>query len=165
MRVLGDRWQKISGAAASDASVLRALETFPAVVAAAHDSIHFFEQALTDVAEPHVVSLAIEAPAPGIAEADGVNLGTVLRAGAVHIAERGAGGERIVGRDAIERRAGHAPDIDADHLAEQRPQILRVVPAPRVAVTRAKVQKTNNIPVVCLARGMGASSSVIQRHP
>ena len=35
-------------------------------------------------------------------------------------------------------------------------------PLPQPAISKAK---DNNIPVVCLARGMGASLSVIQRHP
>ena len=49
-------------------------KTAPAVVAAAYDQVHFLERALADVVEPQLPAVAIEAPAPRVAEAVGVDL-------------------------------------------------------------------------------------------
>jgi hypothetical protein len=43
--------------------------------------------------------------------------------------------------NAIERVAGGAVDIDANHLAEQRRQALRIVVGRGVAVSNADVEK------------------------
>jgi hypothetical protein len=147
MRVLSDRWDQSRLAGTGRARgifsghVLRTFVAAPAVVAAALDATHFLDIGLADVANPEVTGPAIEAPAPGIAEAQGVDLGTALRAEAVHAAELGARGVWVVGRNAIERVAGGTVDIDANHLAEQRRQALRIVVGRGVAVSNADVEK------------------------
>src|SRR6185295_1773249 len=98
-----------------------ALHAAPAVIAATLDAVHFLDVAFTNVAKPEFTGRAIETHPPGIAKTPGVDLGTVLRAGTVIlVAERSARGERIVGRDPIERRAGGAADVDAKDLSFQR---------------------------------------------
>src|SRR5262249_17303712 len=124
--VLGNWWLKVCLGCAGrtrgvmPGHILCALEAAPTIVAAPLDAAHFDDVALPGVANPELPGLAIEAPAPGLAKTQGVDFGTVLRAAAVPSAERSARGERIVGRDPIERRAGGAADVDANDLPQQR---------------------------------------------
>jgi hypothetical protein len=103
----------------------------PAVVAAARHHVHFFEQALADIGHPQIAIGWIETPAPGIAQAVGVDLGTCA-AGAPGSWTHRIAGEGIRGRDGVRRGA---VNIDAEHLAEHRGESLAV--ASRVATATA----------------------------
>ena len=86
------------------------------------DDVDLLPVALADVADPQVAGLAVEAPAPGIAEAERIDLRACLRARPVDVAERVAG-ERIAGSTAGYRRTASPRrarvHVDAQHLAEQ----------------------------------------------
>ncbi len=126
---------------------VRALARIPAVVAVALDEVDFLEPVLAHVADPQVARLAVEAPAPGIAEAERVDFRAVLDAGAVHVAERVCG-EWIAIRtagDAVGCAARARVHVDAQHLAEQRARVLPV--AVRVAGTAAVAEPEVEEPV------------------
>src|SRR5262249_9781508 len=89
-----------------------ALADVPAIVAAARDDVDLLERRLTDVPDPEVAGLAVEAPAPGIAEADGIDLRAIEDAGTAEIAQRGAG-ERVARRDRVGRAERLRIDVDA----------------------------------------------------
>src|SRR5690606_13655866 len=121
---------------AISAICMRALATAPAVVAALDDAIDLFPGALPHIPQPQLIAARVETPAPGIAQAIGVDLRTVVREVArVHTAERIAC-EGIAAGDAIGNPAGSSIHIDAQHLSQQRRQALAVADlAPGIAAT------------------------------
>ena len=106
-----------------------ALERAPAEVRAAAlaapDEVDLLDRVLPHVADRQVARAAVEGEAPGVAQTVAVDLG----AGAV------AAAERVVGGDAV-GPAARGGRVDAQQLAEQRRQVLRVA-ARAVLVARA----------------------------
>src|SRR5438270_5735811 len=94
-----------------------ALQHWPAVILAAlavgRLKINLFQFCVTDVADPHVASRAIEAEAPRIAEP--VRPDLTARAGLAH--------KRIGWRNGVRLRR---INVDAKDLAENRRQVLRL---------------------------------------
>jgi hypothetical protein len=109
-----------------------ALPHVPAVVAAPLDDGHFFPLVLAHVADPKRVEFTIEAEAPGVAQTDGVDLGSTA---AVDVG--------VVRRDAVGRGRRRAIDVDAQDRAEQGVRILTVAVriAAITAVTHADVEE------------------------
>src|SRR4030095_6726960 len=100
-------------------------EAAPAVIAAGRNPVDFFEGTLAHVVEPQLAPDAIETPAPGITQAEGVDLWTVRRAIAVDVAT-GVIGIGIRRWNPIGLRGRRRRDVDAKHLAEKRGQQLPV---------------------------------------
>ena len=120
--------------------VMRALAVAPAVVApaaAGRLEVDLLPRILADVADEHRARAAprrvVEAPAPGVAQAEAPDLGE----------DAGPPDERVRRRHvvALGIAVGHR-DVDAEHLAEQRPRILRAVHriVARSAVAHADVE-------------------------
>ena len=122
----------------------RAFAAVPAVVAAALDAIDLLESALADVAEPQIGRRRrrIEAPAPGIAKAPRIDLGTVARGNRVSplIAHR-SGRERIGGRN----RIGVPPSTSSRNIEPSKSVVSCAVLsriAAAAAVAEAEVQES-----------------------
>src|SRR5262245_49139934 len=95
----------------------------PAVVPALLDAVDLLPALFADVSQPEVPGGAIEVPAPGIAEAPGVDLRTAA-----------AARQGVVRRDRVRRSAVH---VQAQHLSGKHRQVLGVralaiVPEPKV---------------------------------
>src|SRR5439155_16458592 len=100
-----------------------------AAVAGGEADVHLLPEVLPDVGDDEVTRGPVEGEAPGIAQA----VGPDLAAGA------GGGAEGVVGR----HRVGAAPvHVDAEHLAEERAEVLAVAEgvAPAAAVAEADVE-------------------------
>src|SRR5690606_8590509 len=70
--VLSDRReQRADRCAARVVERFAAFEATPAVIATAHHAVHFLDVRFAHVAQPEIAGLAIEAPAPWIAQAPG----------------------------------------------------------------------------------------------
>src|SRR5204863_1425509 len=101
---------------------VQALHPVPAVVRAGArgvrgaGEIDLLVQILADVADPQVVSRAVEAEAPRVAQP----VGPDLAHGALAIDERVAGGNGVGSRSA------RPADVDPQELAEQCPEVLAV---------------------------------------
>jgi hypothetical protein len=154
MVVVDDRRGRLhdrGGARRTGVEIVVALEAAPAVVAAADaDGLeaHFLDVALADVADQHVASLAVERPAPRIAQPVGPDL--VAGLGDRTAAHAGLpGGDRVLHRLPGARLAAHAPagdrgaavDVDAQHLAQQgaRSRVASVGGERRIRRARAIV--------------------------
>ena len=121
---------------------MRPLAIAPPVVAAAAAGglvVDFLERVLPDVAENQGAGAAargvVEAPAPGVAQAEGPDL-------SAHAGQR-ARDERVVGGNAVADGIGVCNiDVDAQHLAEQRRRVLRIVVriVARSAVAHADIE-------------------------
>ena len=125
---------------------VRALARVPAVVPAELDDVDLLPVTLPDVADPEFVGVAVERPAPGIAEAKRKDLGTCRRPRPAEVAQR-VRREWIAARSSrrrIRRAARPRIDVDAQHLAEQSRGVLRVSGrvAGAAAVTDADVQES-----------------------
>ena len=96
---------------------MQPLAEVPAVVAALGDQVDLLVQVLADVGGPELAGLAVERHAPDVAQAIGPDLGTGVR----------PADERIVLRNGVVLAAFAVVDVDAENLAEQRPEILAVV--------------------------------------
>src|SRR5690606_35283338 len=130
---------------------LAALAQIPTVVAPAHDAVDFLPAILPDIARPQVAGFAIEAEAPRVSEAEGVDLGAAaLRHGrttprrdrATRRRERAARRVRVVGDDAVRTLALLPIDVDAQHGAQQGLGVLPVAEriGRRSAVAAADVE-------------------------
>ncbi len=102
-----------------DAGAGLALVDAPAVVAAGDEGrVDFFLRALADVADPRLPGDPIEAEAPRVAQAHREDL----------VAAGDGAEERIgAGRRVRHARSGRRIDVEAQDLAEQQVEILRVV--------------------------------------
>src|SRR5438874_2598853 len=112
MGVLGDGIDKTCGAAGSAVVAVRPLARIPPIVATELHAIDLLPKRLSDISDPEVSRLPIEAEAPGISEAPSIDLRTSasLR-------------EWVVGRVDV----GRAPvGIDAQHLAEKDVGVLPI---------------------------------------
>src|SRR5262245_2151961 len=137
MGVLPDRLDQPGGRAVEEwlVAVRALLERPPEVVAATdgpRQEVDLLPLRLADVAEPEVARLAIEAPAPRIADAELPDL--FAPAGAVDVG--------IVARDRVRRSR---VDVDAQDLAEQRCAVLSVTQ--RVAADVSVAQGDVELPV------------------
>jgi hypothetical protein len=107
---------------------MRPFPHVPAVILAAAGGrrlpIHLFPSRLADVADPQIARPPIEGVAPRIAQPVGPDLGQ--RTGRRH--------EGVVRRDPVGRPVGGSR-VDPEHLAEERPERLRV--AARIAAAAA----------------------------
>src|SRR3970040_3013907 len=111
---------------------MRALAWLPHVVAPAFNDIDLFPGAFAHVTQPQLTGVAIEAPAPGIAQAPGIDFRCTATAG-----------EGIVARyRVVLARRRNAVDVDTQHCAQQGidvlPVVLRIVA--RAAVAEAEKQ-------------------------
>src|SRR6186713_598274 len=106
MTVFGHGVDGAAGVGATGGVVgMRAFAATPAVIAPRHHAIHFFPGILSDIAHPELAIVRVEAPAPGIAEAVGVYLRTILREYASVVVACRTAGKGICGRDGIVRGA------------------------------------------------------------
>ena len=100
-----------------------------------------------DVADPQLAGLAVEAPAPGIAQAERDRFPGRPACRCRSTLQSGLRGERIAaraGRDAVRRAARLRIDVDAQHLAEQVAAGSGALPvriAAAAAVAEADVQE------------------------
>ena len=137
MRVLEDRQHQAAVvAAARGVEALRPLHPPPAVVLAAAArgglEVDLLDGVLADVADVEVARAAVEAEAPGVAQAGRPDLGRAA-----------APGERIVRRDRV-RRLG--VDVDPQQLAEQRVLVLAVVLRVAAVATMASAMERQMMP-------------------
>ena len=105
------------------AKFVRAFHDGPAVVAAFLDLVDHLPQILADFAAPKVAGPAIEAEAPQLAQAVGVDFGPGLVPGSF-LEGYDLADERIVLRDAVRLAGRRIIDIDAQQLGEDARQIL-----------------------------------------
>ncbi len=122
MRVLEDRKGQTGHVAARRVVAVRRLHDVPAVVRAARDEVDLLILILPHVAEPERAGLRVEREAPRVPQAVGPDL-----------AAPAAGGERVVGRDAIPRAVAY---VDAQQLGEQH---VLVLPVPHRIAARAAI--------------------------
>ncbi len=118
VRVLDHRVDPVSLGRAVLLELVKRLADVPAVVAAARNEVDLLPLVLPDVRRPEVAGLAVETHAPDVAQAVRPNLPARVVL---------APGERVVRRDAVRQLAGAGIDVDAENLAQQRAQVLRVV--------------------------------------
>jgi hypothetical protein len=114
--------------------VTGALHPVPAEVRAGRRAgpldVDLLPGALADVADPQVARRPIEAHPPRVAQAREPDLGPRAR---------GAGRERVVGRDAVRLARGAVLDVDPEDLAEQGRERLAV--ALRVTAAAAVAER------------------------
>ncbi len=110
-----------AGAEGTRAEAVVTFLTSPAPVLSADSAfveVEFLDSVLTDVADPHVAVLAIEAEAPRVAKADHPQLGEATEG---RLSRRDCVVAQCVSREVI------TVDVDAKHLAEQHVRVLRAV--------------------------------------
>ena len=71
------------------------------------DPVDFFGRVLADVAEPQVASVAVEAEAPWVSQADREDFGACAR----------GGGVGVIGRDGVRQGRGRCVDVDPQEIA------------------------------------------------
>src|SRR5512135_565356 len=108
---------------------VEALHDAPAVIAAVLDDVDGFPEILAHVARPEPAGLAVEGDLPGVAQANGVDLGCPV--GELRVAQR-----RVVLGDAIGLAAGGVVDVDPQDRAEP---VSRVLPGRQRVVGRSTV--------------------------
>ena len=118
---------------------MHTLAVIPTIISSARHDVDFFPRPLAHVDDPLPPTL-VEVPAPGVARAERLDLRAVLGAGAVSVAAR-IRGERIVGGNPVGLSAGLRIDVNAQHLAEQSHQVLRVFLRISTAVAQLEVRE------------------------